>query len=129
MVPVFSARVKSGKVVFDNRQLLDSYLTTLEGKYVHVTVRKRVKVRSHPQNAFYWGAVIKLLCESTEYTDEEMHAALKLLFLKDDDRMIPTLKSTSELTTAQFEEYLEKIRVWAAEELSCVIPLPNEVDP
>jgi len=127
MNPVFSAIIKSNKVVFHNVDLFNGYLISLEGKDVDVVVRKKKKIRSNPQNAFYWGVCVKLLCETTGYTDDEMHHALKMLFLQDRSRKIPTLRSTTNLTTMEFESYLEQIRVWASTELSCVIPMPNEV--
>ena len=128
MNPIFTAKIQRGKVVFDNVDLLNGYLISLEGKEVEVIVRRRKKSRSLPQNAYYFGVCIKLLCETTGYTDDEMHIALKMMFLQDKTRKIPTLISTTSLTTVSFEEYLEKIRQWAAQELSCSIPLPNEVD-
>lgn len=127
MIPIFNAFVKKGKVIFDHHEQWAGYLFTLEGRYVHVTIKKRQKKRSNPQNAFYWGVVIHLLCETTGYGDNEMHFALKMMFLLDRSRKIPTVKSTAVLTTVEFEEYLEKIRVWSAQELNCIIPLPNEV--
>ena len=128
MNPIFRATVQKGKVVFHNVDLFNGFLISLEGKDVDVTVKKKKKTRSNPQNAFYWGVVIKLLCETTGYNDDEMHNALKMLFLQDRSRKIPTLRSTTTLSTMEFEDYLEKIRIWASTELSCNIPLPNEVD-
>jgi hypothetical protein len=34
--------------------------------------------------------------------------------------------STKKLTTVEFEEYLERVRRWAASFLSLYVPLPNE---
>jgi hypothetical protein len=128
MVPIFRAIISKGKIVLDKVGLFNDYLTLLEGKNIDVIVRRHKKNRSIPQNNFYWGVCIKLLCEETGYSDDEMHDALKMLFLQDRNRQIPTLRSTASLTTVEFEEYLEKVRQWAAQELSCVIPLPNEID-
>lgn len=36
-------------------------------------------------------------------------------------------KSTAEVTTFEFEQYLEQIRAFAAQELRMGIPLPNEL--
>ena len=128
MNPIFCAVIKSGKVIFNNVKLFNDYISTFEGKDVEVIVRKFKKERSNQQNKYYWGVVISLLCETTGYFDEEMHDALKMMFLRDDTRKIPTLRSTANLTTVEFEEYLEKIRIWAVQELNCIIPLPNEVE-
>lgn len=54
--------------------------------------------------------------------------AMRMLFLLDRDRKVPTLRSTTDLTTIEMEEYLSKIRTWASMTLSCYIPEPNEVD-
>ena len=40
---------------------------------------------------------------------------------------IPITKSTTELSTVEFEDYVAKIRMWAASFLSLIIPLPNEI--
>lgn len=71
-----------------------------------------------------------ILAEHTGYTRDELHEALKWRFLRleDADHPLPTVKSTTELTTAQFEEYLEQVRTFGSVELGCYIPLPNEID-
>ncbi|GAI94103.1 unnamed protein product, partial [marine sediment metagenome] len=38
------------------------------------------------------------------------------------------VKSTTKLNTKDMEIYLENVRRFAAMELSCVIPLPNETN-
>ena len=128
MHPIFRATIRKGKAIFHNLSQFNGYISNLEGKDVDVIVKKRSKTRSNPQNAFYWGVAIKILCDEIGYTDDEMHATLKIMFLQDKTRKFPTLRSTTTLTTVEFEEYLEKIRQWAAQDLNCVIPLPNEVD-
>ena len=127
MNPIFKALIKHGKVVFYNVDMFNGYLISLEGKDVDVIVKKHKKTRSLPQNAYYFGVVVKLVSEETGFTSDEAHVALKMLFLQDRTREIPTLRSTTSLSTTDFENYLEQIRVWAAQELNCVIPLPNEV--
>lgn len=128
IAPVFTATVKNNKVVFYNVDLFNNYLHSFEGKDVHVIVRQKKKIRSVNQNSFYWGCVIPLLCETTGYGDEELHEALKIKFLMDNTRKLPTVKSTTSLSTVEFEQYLDNIRQWAAIDLNCVVPLPNEVD-
>jgi len=49
-------------------------------------------------------------------------------FLRKGKAEIETVTSTAKLSTAGFEDYLEKIRRWAAVEHNCYIPLPNEID-
>ena len=128
MNPIFLASILKGKLVFNNYEGFINYIQTLEGKSVDVVIRLPKKDRSNEQNRYYWGVVIRLLSEHLGYTDDEMHDALKMMFLKDNSRDIPTLRSTTELTTVEFEKYLEEVRMWAANMLGFYIPLPNEVD-
>jgi hypothetical protein len=53
---------------------------------------------------------------------------MRLLFLKDESRAIPTLKSTTALSTTEMNEYWAQIQQFAAEKLNIVIPDPTEVD-
>jgi len=128
MIPIFLGIVKEGKFHFYARDKFDQYLQTLDGKQVNLIVNLPRKYRSNNENRYYWGVVIKLLSENTGYNENEMHDALRMLFLRDDSKKIPTLRSTTSLSTVEFEDYLMKIRMWSDQELSCFIPLPNEVD-
>lgn len=128
VTPVFTATVTKGKIVFFNVELFDTYLRSLEGKDVNISIKPKTKIRSNPQNNYLWGVCYTLISEHTGYTPEEVHDAMRMMFLLDRSRTVPTLRSTTTLTTVQMEEYLENIRQWAAKELSCSIPVPNEVD-
>ena len=108
---------------------------SLEGKRIEVIVRPESRQRSNPQNKYYWGVVLKILSNETGYEPDELHLIFKDLFLKEyaeinkeDKRIvIPYLKSTTELSTQEFEDYLTRIKRWAAIELNIYIPEPNEV--
>jgi len=128
MTPVFLASIIKEKLVFNNPETYYRYLRSLNNKSVEVVIRLPRKDRSNPQNRYMWGVVYELLSETTGYTPSEIHDSMRMLFLQDNLRKIPTLRSTTELTTVEMENYLEQIRQWAAQELNCNIPLPNEVD-
>ena len=91
--------------------------------------------RSTRQNSYFHGVVLPILSDCTGYTTEEVKDLVKSLFLKD-EMMIQTssgtvkevsvVRGSSELKTDEFEKFLEKIRQWAAIELHCSIPEPNE---
>lgn len=125
MIPIFRAKVENGKLT-GLPVKYQSYLETLEGKYVEVKVQKERSQRSLNQNAYYWGIVIDLLSQYTGYTPDEMHEICRYMFLKkvNADGM-EYVKSTATLNTAEFEEYLENIKQWAAM-LNIIIPDPNE---
>ena len=77
------------------------------------------KQRSSPQNRYFHGVVLPLLADHTGYTDDEMKGVVKYKF---------GIKSTAELTTAEFEDFCSRIRMWASRDLECWIPEPNETE-
>lgn len=87
--------------------------------------------RSNKQNAYYWGVVIEILSAHTGFSKDEMHEVLRNKFLRK-YKVLPTgeeikiTKSTAELNTVEFENYLESIRKFSDIELGVTIPLPNE---
>lgn len=128
MIPVFTGTVIQGQIKKDTPQRFVDYVQTLEGKQVEIIVRNKKAQRSNNQNNYYFGVVCKLLGDYFGYEPDEMHEALKLKFLQVGACDVPTLKSTTKLNTAEFEEYLERIRRWAAVDYGITVPLPNEVE-
>lgn len=140
MNPIFEAKVAGGTIIFSNHERVEDYLLLLNGKYIQVILNpsKPKSGRSNNQNRYYWGVSIKLVSDFLGYTENETHEVLKALFLTREVRIknkkIDTFKtvnitrSTTELNTAEFEEFLTKIREWASIELGVYIPTPNEVD-
>ena len=128
MHPIFLATIQKGKLVFNNPDGFEKYLLRLNDKSVDVVVRLPRKDRSNKQNRFLWGICYELISEATGYTREEVHDAMRLMFLKDEDRAILTLKSTTSLTTIEMNEYWAKIQQFAAEKLNLVIPDPKQVE-
>ena len=132
-IPKFHTHIKDGKVQpFDpgTKNRFGLYLTLLEGKKVEVVVKEYKAQRSSEQNSYYHGVVVKLLSDHTGYTSDEMHEALKWLFLKKpgEHGLPDTCGSTAKLNTKQFEDYISQIKRWAAEEFKIYIPEPNAVE-
>lgn len=123
-------KVEKGKFVPDDVKTFKMAFYVLEGKEAEITLAKRQKSRSGNQNRYYWGVVVSLLSEYIgEYNEDETHEAMKMQFLKVHHEKLPdTCKSTANLTTAEFEDYIEKIRIWAGSFLGFYIPTPNEVE-
>lgn len=100
-----------------------------EGTLLQVPApRKPKKPRSIEENKYYWGCPIQILSEFFGYEPEEMHEVLKYQFLQDRSGRFPRVKSTTELSTVEFEDYMSRIRRWASIEFSVYIPKPNEVE-
>jgi len=124
---LFAGEVKNGKLKLDDITGFKRYLIGLEDKKIQVIVRKYKTSRSNEQNRYYWGVVVKILADSFGYDPEEMHEALKWEFLKKKGVKIPTVISTTKLTTTQFQNYVEKVQRWASVEHGIIIPDPHEV--
>ncbi len=87
--------------------------------------------RSDRQNRYMWSVVYKIIADETGHSTEVIHDFMMSMFLP---RSFITVgkaeqevrKSTTELSTVEMEDYLMRIRVFAAQDLQCQIPLPNE---
>jgi hypothetical protein len=132
MKPIFKGHIAKGKKIYDNPARYLVQLSKLEGKRFEETLRQEKSKRSLDQNAYYWGVVVEILRDHfgyETYEAEEVHDGLKLIFLRIHEREgLETMRSTTKLSTVEFEDYLEKIRRWAIKEHNCRIPLPNECD-
>lgn len=128
-VPVFNGRIVNGQIKLDRAVEFAALRARLEGCEIDVVLRKHRKPRSLSQNAWYWSCIVPLLAEVAGYDDEEMHAALKMRFLRNHgDSELPSVRSTSDLDTAEFTEYIERCRQLAAEFYGLVIPDPGEAE-
>lgn len=140
ILPVFHGWIPDGESFphFDNEALeaMHKWCGTLSGKKVDMVIREQKNKRSNNQNAYYWGVVIKMIGDHCGYSTREeldgVHAELADMFLKvvkhGIDRDITVVRSTSSLTTQEFETYCADVRMWAAVALGMNIPEPNEVE-
>jgi hypothetical protein len=131
------SKVVNGKLE-KNRDLLSDVIKSLEGKDIIITIEKKRKKRSNPQNSYYFGVVIPMMKQGfynslgEHVGTDEIHTFLKNRFLfkeivnENNAEIIKMPQSTTELTTIQFEEYLDKIREFGLEFLNITIPLPNQ---
>jgi hypothetical protein len=97
--------------------------------------------RSLQLNKYYWGVVIKIFAGELGWSDQDAHDYFKCLFLKNAkvltfgfmsnsdpiQQVINPIKSTSDLSSAEFIDYIKKIQQFSAEQ-GIVIPDPNESD-
>lgn len=134
MIPKFMGKFSEGKdpVLFDaERTRMKIYLQKFKpGELIYVTVGKvkERKQRSLEQNAYYHGVVLDILSKDIGYDHDEMHDALRYKFLQYENVAgLKTILSTTQLSTKEFEVFLERIRRWAAMDMGIFIPKPNEV--
>jgi len=130
MPQIHTGKVRKGKFIPDDRIQFIKEFAKKDDTRLEVTVRKPRKYRSLQQNKYYWGVVISLLSETTGFSKDEMHDALRVKFLTDleligEKTTLPRIQSTTELSTVEFLEYVSQIQQWAAEFLDCYIPDPE----
>ena len=132
MIYKHRAFIKDGKVTFQDREKFDNHMLNYEGKTVVVTVREQKERRSLNLNSYYWAVVVKLLSEETGYNKDEMHEVLKSMFLRTKYQIkgiwIHCTKSTTKLTNAEMQSYIEECKSFASTTLGLYIPDPNEVE-
>lgn len=108
------------------------------GVHVVLTVEEFREKRSNQANRYYWGICVDLIArglkdagwEPRECSAEQVHELLKREFLTEDRHIngviVKRTKSTTELDTQQFGEYIEHCVRFAAENLDVIIPPPGE---
>lgn len=119
-------KVESSKV--------SDYMHRTKGKFIRIDYTAVKSARSLLQNAYYWSVIVKMIAEEIGYDTEVMHEILKKLFLPNkkydmpDGNDVVLSKSTSQLDTIEFEDYVLKIRIWAKDFLMMSIPTPNQTN-
>ena len=124
-----------GRLHLDNRPAFDQQIKALAGKRVVVTVEEYQRTRSLRQNAFYWSVCVHLVSEHTGYEPEEVHELAKKMFLpkrvtvrRKNGRLCGRFTiggSTTNLKVDEMQEFIDRYKRWAAQELGVVIPDPN----
>lgn len=131
----YFGKVDDGKLTIFQRNDMVSGLQNLGSGFIEIIIRLAGK-RSSPQNRYYWGAMLPIVKEGLkgvgiEMSKEQTHDMLKYRFLKrefvtSDGDILQIIGSTTELSTKEFNEYIESIQIWSAEYLNVNIPDPNE---
>jgi hypothetical protein len=134
--PMVYGEVRGGKLKADDPALLVAAFRCHEGKRVQVEVKRFRKARSLNQNAYYWKVVVHLVMEAMGEDDNvaahevlkfECNSEMRTIGKGEDRREYRHPLSTADLSTMEFEAYLERCRKLAAEFFGIYIPLPNEV--
>ena len=124
---------QDGIWISENPKEFANWLSVHKEKKIVLQGKKWSKNRTHHQNSYYWGVVLKILKTETGNSEDDLHEYLKskfnFKFLEIGGQFERIGATTTELTTIEYEEYLEQVRVWAATELGIIIPLPNEEKP
>lgn len=121
--------VQNGRLTLGAKELLAKQLKVFPDAKVQVIIRKQRSRRSDRLNRYYWGGVLPPIAQYTGHTTEELHELFKMKFLlekivhvkwqKDSaDKFtlvdVPIYKSTTNLDSFQFMDYLDRVIAEAA---------------
>lgn len=127
-IPKFRGVPTKGVMSINNIGQWERYLRTLEGVECEITVSKYRKKRSLPQNAYFHGVVCVILGDHWGYSVDEAHSAICTEFLTVSEEGKPDfVRSTTSLDTAEFNEFLEQVKMWASVDFGVYIPDPENV--
>jgi len=98
------------------------------GKFLRIIITEEESKRTSEANRFYWGVVLTQIADNAwlngrQYSKDVWHEYLAQSYLPKEEMVLPDgeiiqrRKSTTELTVAEFAEYIEKCRAYAAVEL------------
>ena len=131
--PLFFGSVsEQGTLILGDPSRFKAYLLTLKGKEVQLSIKRYELTRSNQANKYYWAVVIAMVSEAMGIIPDEAHDYCKSLFLKEGvevkGKRYEIIRSTANLPSSQFWEYVEKIKNWAGAELEIAIPEPSHVE-
>lgn len=124
--------VEKGKIIYHDREGLLVEMKKYDSAWLIVSDEK--STRSNLQLRYYRGVIVKMISDETGYSTKEAHIMLLInafgsyeveMFGK--KYQLPN-KTTSDLNTAEEEEYHTVCREFASIKINLYIPLPNEVD-
>lgn len=140
----YQGNVRDGVITLPKR-LRKEVTSTFEGREIEVIFKRKRKRRSTAQNNYYWGCVIPAIVlamielgndalqqGNTEH-GELVHEFLKNALLDNGEEVqgveglifkLPA--STKKCTTMEFMNFIDKVQMWAADNLGIAIPEPNE---
>lgn len=133
---------KDGKVRLRNSKAFDSWSERIrDGQELFFTCEPAHATRSLDQNALYWVAYIKPICDYTGNPPKWMHAYLKKKFLPKQRIVIVDRKtgeivdeqdldqlSTTLLNKIEFGDYLREIEEWVLEEFHGAVVVGSNKD-
>lgn len=132
------SRVDDAGIIRKNRKLLADAFKHFAGKEIEVIVKRKYKVRSNLQNAFYWSVTLpffqNLFHEAWGEIRpiEEIHEVLKATCnyteipnpATGEVQRIP--QSTTELTTSGWMDFELQMDQFARDFFNATLPKPNE---
>jgi hypothetical protein len=122
---------ESGYIQLPGIKMRSDAALFFRGKRIQLTLEERKKGRSGPQNRYYFGVVVPIAQAGFRdmgdiLSPDQVHEFFKWRFLKVQKNGYEYAKSTADLSTVEFSDYVEQCAKFCAEFLNIEVPLPNE---
>ncbi len=126
--------VENGKFVPNSKEYFKKAFESYEGKTIELSLKVWHKKRTNPQNSYYRGVVVKMITfainhlGNEKYSEDIVHELLKDKFIQGECIKDPQTgkvvehKTTTKLSTVEFENYVEQCKRYAAEQFDLYIP-------
>lgn len=124
---IFFGRVQNGIIKYTDEHKVNEFLDTIDNKEIKVDIKVKRNKRSNNQNALYW-LWLDVISEYTGFESDELHNSFRAMFLTNNQVKPPLVRSTSLLDTAEFTKYLDKIKLYALENISSDLKFQNPED-
>lgn len=131
MNKIFKGRVEKQRLVLQDPNEMRSYIASLDGQDIEMTIGRKIDKRTHNQNDYLW-FINRLISEETGMEAEDVHTYLKERFapkrkvtIKGVETTMP--KGTSQFTKEEFSDYIERIKRFGSMELNLIIPDSDEL--
>lgn len=102
-----------------------------DGKY-EVVIKKNRVIRSLKANGYYH-VILNIIATETGYDRDQLHEICKRKFNGDvimfkDGSLEIVGKTTTDLDTAEFAAYVNRVKMWCQDEWNIIIPEQRDVD-
>jgi hypothetical protein len=124
-------RIKNNKSPEEVERVSEKLQSMRAGEYL-VIIEKCFPSRSLDQNAYYWAVPVKIIAEYIGDDSREADRIIKSEILQDrillpNGKIVEVVGEHKNLSTAEFTNFIDRVRVWATNELNVHIPAPNEI--
>lgn len=115
----------------DTKGVIKQYIDKCKDDVLYdVEIKRHTKMRSPSQNRLYW-LYIACIVDETDNDRDTIHYELRRRFLPLKEKVFAgettiQLTSTTELDTAQFTRYIDRIVAFAHSELGIILPNPED---
>lgn len=122
---IYGKAVEGKPKIYDSYKIHDYVSKLPEGTQFELIIRPVLDSRSLKLNRTYW-MYLTMVGDELGYSKNEMHDYFKMKFLCEhieiNGEITLSCKSTSDLSTKKFCEYLESIFFFCSSELGIVLP-------